>query len=225
MHCKCIMTTYLAAKANAWNKEFAQAHQVFGNMNNHGSRKLVTCEPGYKLIGDSIVTCNYGQWSGDPMCVEETVSTPPEEQWVSRIRAFSSEWSSEYWSAKQVIGPPNVYPQYLDSPSAWSIGKNKLNSRTEFLELVFTKPVIVKRVDIYETFNSGSVTSLEGLHLLDDNWVILWSTVRAQHIKAARIFSPQLNVTNVFTNVIRINMDASVSQSYVEIDAVQLVGT
>ncbi|XP_052218916.1 uncharacterized protein LOC127836336 [Dreissena polymorpha] len=129
------------------------------------------------------------------------------------------------WSAKQVIGPPNVYPQYLDSPSAWSIGKNKLNSRTEFLELVFTKPVIVKRVDIYETFNSGSVTSLEGLHLLDDNWVILWSTVRAQHIKAARIFSPQLNVTNVFTNVIRINMDASVSQSYVEIDAVQLVGT
>ncbi|KAH3885541.1 hypothetical protein DPMN_009536 [Dreissena polymorpha] len=194
-------------------------------MNNHGSRKLVTCEPGYKLIGDSIVTCNYGQWSGDPMCVEETVSTPPEEQWVSRIRAFSSEWSSEYWSAKQVIGPPNVYPQYLDSPSAWSIGKNKLNSRTEFLELVFTKPVIVKRVDIYETFNSGSVTSLEGLHLLDDNWVILWSTVRAQHIKAARIFSPQLNVTNVFTNVIRINMDASVSQSYVEIDAVQLVGT
>ena len=58
---------------------------------------------------------------------------------------------------------------------------------------------MVLRVDIYVTFNAGTVTSIEGLHLSDAKWVSLWSRVQAEPIEKAMIFSPQLNVSFIFT--------------------------
>lgn len=49
----------------------------------------------------------------------QLTSTPPTEQWVSRIIRYSSEWGGS-WSASQVIGSPNVYPAYGDYGGAWS---------------------------------------------------------------------------------------------------------
>ena len=60
---------------------------------------------------------------------------------------------------------------------------------------MFTKKVFVSKVDIYETWNSGGVTSIKGRQ--SGQWVVLWSGA-ASHIQNARIFSPPLLVSSVY---------------------------
>ncbi|KAH3829119.1 hypothetical protein DPMN_131107 [Dreissena polymorpha] len=198
------------------------AKEVLGNMNTNGSKKLVSCLPGYKIEGEKIIICNDGHWTPLPACIIE-------EQWVSNVRNFSSQAVSAKdpesiaWNAVQVMGPPDVYPKHEQNPLAWSVSPANVKSTEEFLELEFAIPVKVGHVDIYETYKAGSVTSIQGLRLSDDVWVTLWSTDTPEEINTSRIFSPPLKVTSFFTNIIRINMDATLSSDYIEVDAVKLI--
>jgi len=63
---------------------------------------------------------------------------------------------------------------------------------------------------------------------LSDDWVVLWSTT-APHIPkplrmSSRIHSPPLNNNNVFSNIIRIDVDHTRWLDWYEIDAIKLKG-
>ena len=54
------------------------------------------------------------------------------EQWVSRVRALSSQYNNGTWAAHQVTGPPKVYPRYGDINGAWAQSGPDAN---EYLEV------------------------------------------------------------------------------------------
>src|SRR5580658_4145055 len=41
-------------------------------------------------------------------------------EWASFVRDVSSEYSTDGWSARQALGPPDVYPADGDRPQAWA---------------------------------------------------------------------------------------------------------
>ncbi|XP_052236530.1 uncharacterized protein LOC127849104 [Dreissena polymorpha] len=148
------------------------------------------------------------------------VVAPDIDQWVSSIASFSTEYTKEPgWTASEMIGAANVYPNYGDIEGTWAQKDKGIGN--EFIEVMFTTKVYVSKVDIYETENSGGVTSIKGRQ--SGQWIVLWSGA-ASHIQNVRIFSPPLLTTECFTNHIRIEVDTSISNSWVEIDAVKLHG-
>jgi hypothetical protein len=44
----------------------------------------------------------------------------PERQWVDAVTAYSTEYGGS-WSASEVTGPPDIYPQYGDIGGSWTV--------------------------------------------------------------------------------------------------------
>jgi len=142
-----------------------------------------------------------------------------EEQWVEKVRAFSSQYNNGAWAADQVIGAPQVYPRYGDIQGAWA---QKNPDAREFLELEFSKCVVFSGIEIYETFNAGAVHRISALNSRD-NWVVIWSG-KPTHIRSSRVFTPSLTTDTFPTKVIKLELDCTKAGTWCEIDAVKLIG-
>jgi hypothetical protein len=91
-----------------------------------------------------------------------TIAIEPEPetvQWASSVRAVSSEYSPDQWSAKQVLGAPDVYPQSGDLPHAWA--SREPDAPWEFIEVGFAKPGRIRGLQVYETNAPGAITQVE----------------------------------------------------------------
>ncbi|KAH3715767.1 hypothetical protein DPMN_058480 [Dreissena polymorpha] len=88
----------------------------------------------------------------------------------------------------------------------------------------FPNKVYVSKIDIYETYHGGGVKAVK-CYDVTGTWITLWSTAQVSVIKHSRIFSPSFtSTTTCFSNHIRLDIDCSQANSWVEIDAVMLHG-
>ncbi|MFN8395368.1 MAG: hypothetical protein U0176_12055 [Bacteroidia bacterium] len=85
--------------------------------------------------------------------------------WASKVVNKSSEYSPTQFSAAQILGKPNVFPNPRESPCAWS-PLHQDSQKREFIEVEFEKAIVVRQVIVAESFNAGCVT---GVHLWHDN--------------------------------------------------------
>jgi hypothetical protein len=85
--------------------------------------------------------------------------TQPAILWASRVVAVSSEYNDTTWAARQVLGPPDVYPRHGDLGGAWA--SKEPDAGDEFIEVAFERPVRAQAVRVYETFNPGAVSQVE----------------------------------------------------------------
>src|SRR5215203_4775218 len=75
-------------------------------------------------------------------------------QWASKVIEFSSELTPVQYSAKQVVGKPNVLPAGGQSPNAWAPDKPK---RKEFLKLGYANPISIRQIAIAESHNPSAI--------------------------------------------------------------------
>ncbi|XP_062566001.1 uncharacterized protein LOC134228360 [Saccostrea cucullata] len=143
-------------------------------------------------------------------------------EWASEVLAFSSEYSSTSYSAKQILGKPNVYPKYSASALAWIQASGHLNAN-QYIELKFPEKIWLSHVNIYEVYNAGAVTRILAKNG-ENRWVEIFKAPYAHLIKRARIFSPEIKRLDFPVNELRIEVDCTVSGSHVYIDAVEIVG-
>lgn len=142
-------------------------------------------------------------------------------QWVSSVSNFSSQYDSTGWAANQVIGPPKVYPKHGDIRGAWASGTKTNN---EFIEVVFLQKVYPTEINIYETYNAGGTRKVEA-KTDSGTWVTIYEAPKVEVIKASRIFKPPFIDANISINILKITIDCTSANTWVEIDAVELVGT
>lgn len=142
-------------------------------------------------------------------------------QWVSSVSNFSSQYDSTGWSAEKVIGPPKVYPKHGDIRGAWASGTKTNN---EFIEVVFLEKVYPTEINIYETYNAGGTRKVEA-KTDSGTWVTIYEAPKVEVIKASRIFKPPFIDANISINILKITIDCTSANTWVEIDAVELVGT
>jgi hypothetical protein len=139
-------------------------------------------------------------------------------QWASGAKA-SSEYSSPAWSAAQVIGAPNT-PGAGDQQTAWA--SKTEDADTEWLEVVFEKPVQPFLIRIRETFNAGAVVKVEARDPLGE-WRTLWEGAAAAR-EAPAWFEVRVGDAGWATREVRITLDSDAVPGWNEIDAVELVG-
>lgn len=142
-------------------------------------------------------------------------------QWAISVTA-SSEYGSGDWSAQQMLGEPDVYPNYGDYGRAWA--PSSRNNGLQWAELGFAEAVYVESVDIYETFNAGATVKVE---LLDTTgrWHLLWDSTGGSAGGSARVFSVKNGIVTVPCQRVRITLDTDSVSGWNEIDAVSITGS
>ncbi|XP_062566000.1 uncharacterized protein LOC134228358 [Saccostrea cucullata] len=149
-----------------------------------------------------------------------STSEAVKREWASGVTAFSSQYTSTSYSAKQILGKPNVYPTYSVNALAWMPRSFDAN---QYIELKFPEKIWLTHVNIYETYNAGAVTRILAKNE-EKRWIEIFRAPYAHLVKKSRIFSPQIKRVDFPVNELRIEVDCTVSGTYVAIDAVEIVG-
>jgi hypothetical protein len=156
-----------------------------------------------------------------PPIVELLPPPAPEMIWSSTVRAMSSQWGADDWSAKRALGAPDVYPASGDQVNAWA--SEGADDRTEFLELGLERAVSVAAVEVYETYNPGAVTEIELIGLTGSRTVVHRARAEqlgsATHVTRAKVGG----CTGEPIVAVRVTIDSRAVEGWNEIDAVGVV--
>lgn len=142
--------------------------------------------------------------------------------WASEVTKFSTQYNTGTYSAKQILGRPNVYPRYGDIGGTWTQAASE-RDRVHFIEVKFPRKIFITKVNIYETFHAGAVVKISAKDG-QNQWVDIFNATHAQVIRESRKFSPQIKRIMFPVDELRIEVDCSASKHYVEIDAIEIVG-
>ena len=97
------------------------------------------------------------------MLLVSYLSSAQEVQWATKVLDFSSQLSEYQYAATQVLGKPDVLPDFGDNPNAWLPSRP---NRISFIKVGFDQPMQVRQIAIGESFNPGS---LYQVFLYDEN--------------------------------------------------------
>ncbi|PVD19484.1 hypothetical protein C0Q70_19973 [Pomacea canaliculata] len=88
----------------------------------------------------------------------------------------------------------------------------------------FCDPVFVDAINIYETYNAGGVVDVEVLSP-EGSWLSVWQADHPMVITTSRMFSVPIEKAPPFrVSALKLHVDCTASGTWVEIDAVELVG-
>lgn len=156
--------------------------------------------------------------SDDILTEEVPVELTEIRQWASSATA-SSEYGSVAWSASQATGAPNV-TDCSDNSDAWAAADS---NTTEWLELAFDVPVEPTQVNVHISYNPIYIIQMELIDLDGVSHQIYEFEARS-YPECPMVFDVNITETGFKAATLRINIDQANSPSWVEIDAVELVG-
>ncbi|XP_062574449.1 F-box/LRR-repeat protein 4-like [Saccostrea cucullata] len=176
----------------------------------------------------------------------------PHAQFAVEVTDFSSQYGSETsisYTASNLAGRCNIYPGYGDFTQAcvfrtygpwWKYapsGRRKFKRTPpnfvsqDYIELEFEYEVFPTKIDIYETYNPGTIVRILACDSSGTDvdkgmarWKVLWEGNPERAPANARVFSPPIREINFPTNVIRIEVCHDLCDYYTELDAVCLHG-
>lgn len=139
-------------------------------------------------------------------------------QWGSAARA-SSEYGSSNWAASQATGAPNV-TACSDNGKAWAAARS---DSLEWLEVSFAVPVEPKQVNVHISYNPTYITRME---LLDTSgqYHQIYAFEARPYAECPTVFSVDVSEIGFQAVAVKITLDQATAPSWVEIDAVELVG-
>ena len=139
-------------------------------------------------------------------------------QWATEVLEFSSELTPLQYSAKQVLGKPNVLPAGGQSPNAWSPDMPK---QKEFIKLGFKRPLNIRQIAIAESHNPSALTNV---YIYDESG-------KEYHINTlnpmvvplkGRMLNIFMEPTSFRVAAVKLEFDGSVLTDYFGIDAVAI---
>lgn len=151
--------------------------------------------------------------------------TIPLKQFGDGIIEFSSEYHSSPgpWSSFVVLGTPDTYPKYGDIQTAWA--SKTSDGADEFLAIAFDTAQYVDKIEIYETYNPGAVTSIAVRNKENGSWSPVYETSADSKLpKKSRILEVDIAKTTFLVDAIRLNVSSRKVSGWNEIDAVAISG-
>lgn len=109
------------------------------------------------------------------------IETPPEmliRQFVSAViessghfgQTYPNEYES-YYSDQNVIGKPNVYPGFGDSPKTWCTTDT---TNTHHIIVKYETALMLHSIGIYETYTHNLVSSISAFNYEKQDWQVLF---------------------------------------------------
>jgi len=140
--------------------------------------------------------------------------------WASSVLDFSSQYSEGAWSASEVLGAPNVYPDYGDNNKAWA--SHGADDRDEWIEVGFERDERVSGVEVYETFNPGAVDKIELITTKNRRIeVSIPSDAPSPGTSVKRLFD--VRCTQEPIRSVRVHLDSQRVSGWNELDAIGIV--
>jgi hypothetical protein len=160
--------------------------------------------------------------------VEPAEPTEPavsaDDEGVIRQWATSAEATSQYgdpqWSADQATGEPDT-EICDDETTAWA---SSTPNGVDSLSVYFDQPVTPTQINIYQTYNPGAIISVELLPADGSDSIEIEDSADSG-TDCPGIFTLDLDFDDIKAiDGVRINLDQTITGSWNEIDAVELVG-
>jgi hypothetical protein len=142
------------------------------------------------------------------------------QRFADSVIAFSSQITPNEYSAKSVLGTPDVYPNYGLNSKAWTT--STADGRREYLVLRFPNAAPINVVDIYETFNPGAVDTVFVKNPGTGNYDMVYSATAKAAPKSARLNRINFAITAYNVSEIRIAIASDAVIGYNSIDAVAI---
>lgn len=139
-------------------------------------------------------------------------------QWASKVVEFSTELTPIQYSAKQVLGKPNVLPAGGQSPNAWAPERPK---RKEFLKLGFDNPMSIRQIAIAESHNPSAIYRVLAYDEAGKEYVINTLNPMAVPLKG-RMLNLFMEPTPYKVAAVKIEFDGAAVPDYFSIDAVAI---
>ena len=149
-------------------------------------------------------------------------------EWVDTVTGFSSERDDDAYAARQLVGPPRVYPMHGHAAGAWQPKSAGAGSKTEYVEVRFANPLYISAIEVYECFGAGAVVSIALWSGESSGWDVVWKgeATGANLPKEARLFAPPLAQRGYAAQHARIEMQlrAGGDGASAQLDAIRAVG-
>lgn len=141
-----------------------------------------------------------------------------EVQWASKVIDFSSELTPVQYSARQVLGKPNVLPGGGQSPNAWAPDRPK---RKEFLKVGFERPMNIQQIAIAESHNPSAIFRVLVYDEQDREYVVNTLNPKAVPLKG-RMLNLFMEMTPYKVAAVKIEFDGAALPDYFGIDAIAI---
>lgn len=142
----------------------------------------------------------------------------PISQWANRASA-TSQYTDEAWSAKQVLGVPDT-KGCGDFGTAWA---SSTANGVDALTVYFASPVYPTQIKIYQSFNPGSITSIDLISAEGDILPLNNSADPGSACPGAFTYDLEGEDVPLVQGLV-IHVDQSETGNWNEIDAVELIG-
>ena len=141
-----------------------------------------------------------------------------EVQWATKVIDFSSELTPVQYSAKQVLGKPDVLPSGGQSPNAWAPDKPK---RKEFLKVGFDTPMNIQQIAIAESHNPSAIFRVLVYDEAGKEYVVNTLNPKAVPLKG-RMLNLFMERTPYKVAAVKIEFDGAALSDYYGIDAIAI---
>lgn len=160
-----------------------------------------------------------GQPASDEVAVEDLDDDGLLSQWAMEVSG-SSQYGEEGWSFAQAAGEPDT-EECGDYVTAWASAQS---NSVEELVLEFRYPVIPTEVNIYQTYNPGSIVAVDLVSETGDIIELEDSADPLGNTPCPGVFSFEIEGVDEAVMGVIIHLDQSEIANWNEIDAVELVG-
>jgi hypothetical protein len=148
-----------------------------------------------------------------------TAATGSLRQWAAAAQA-SSQYGDTNYAATHATGAPDGPTDCSDNGAAWASAGN---ASQDNIQLVYTTTVVPVAINIYENNKPGAIVKVE----VDEANGTAHTVYSGQSLvsqQCPRIFTVGITSVQAHVNRVKIYLDQSVTASWDEIDAVELVG-
>lgn len=137
-------------------------------------------------------------------------------EWASSVIEYSSEVSTLFFSAQQIIGKPNVTPYGEENPNAWTPSRPK---RMDFIKVGFDKPMKIRQVAVVESYNPGALYRIYAYDRNDHEYLLMTLLPGSVGI-SGRVKNVFMPLTSYEVAAIKIVIDCGSVNGYASIDAI-----
>jgi OmpA-OmpF porin, OOP family len=136
--------------------------------------------------------------------------------WATTVLDFSSELSPEQFAAKQVIGKPNVLPNIMESPNAWSPSNPY---KMQYIKVGFEKPVKIRQIAVAESYNASSISKVY-IYDINDGEHLLREFIPSKIEGGGRMLNIFIEETEFEVAAIKVEMKGKTFSKFYGIDAI-----
>jgi len=136
--------------------------------------------------------------------------------WANKVIEFSSELTPQQYSANQVLGEPNVLPNFGESPNAWL---PRRPDKLDFIKVSFKKAIMIQQIAIAESFNPTAIQNVYAYDESGKEYLIHSFSPRETEIPG-RLFNFFFDMTEYKVKAVKIEINGSEVPGYNGIDAI-----